>query len=44
MARRPRRTREEQLAGNVLRNEVQLMINRGEITDPDFPTCCWFSS
>ena len=36
MARRPRRTREEQLAGNVLRNEVQMMINRGEIDDPDF--------
>ena len=36
MARRPRRTREEQLAGNVLRNEVQMMVNRGEIDDPDF--------
>ena len=33
---RRKRTREERLAANVLRNEVQLMINRGEIDDPNF--------
>ena len=31
-----RRSREERLAGNRLRNEVQVMVNRGEIEDPDF--------
>ncbi len=31
-----RRSREDRLAGNRLRNEVQVMINRGEIDDPDF--------
>ena len=36
MARLPRKASESIKAGNRLRNEVQLMINRGEIDDPDF--------
>ena len=36
MARPPRKASESVKAGNRLRNEVQLMINRGEIDDPAF--------
>ena len=36
MARKLSKKAQERMAGNQMRNEVQLMINRGQIDDPDF--------